>query len=73
MKESYRLASISPEPSKSLRLKVDQPGAKLNEAALEAVRQWRYEPVVDELGSPAETEITVTVNFTMPPEARPPK
>jgi TonB family protein len=51
-----------------------EPGARLNEAALEAVRQWRYEPVVDELGSPTETEITVTVNFRLaPPEARPPK
>lgn len=49
-------------------------GAKLNEAALDAVRQWRYEPAVDDGGSPTETEMTITINFKpSPPEARPPK
>lgn len=49
-------------------------GTKLNEAALEAVRQWRYEPAVDEGGSPTEIEMTITINFKLsPPDARPPK
>lgn len=49
-------------------------GTKLNEAALEAVQQWRYEPAVDDGGSPIETEMTVTINFRLsPPETRSPK
>ncbi len=49
-------------------------GAMLNEAALEAVRQWRYEPAVDERGTPVEAEMTITINFRLaPPEARPSK
>lgn len=38
--------------------------ARLAAAALEAVRQWRYEPVVKG-GKPVEVKATVTVNFKL--------
>src|SRR5512145_1415745 len=36
----------------------------LDEAAIEAVRQWRYEPTLID-GSPVSVKFTVTVNFTL--------
>jgi TonB family protein len=39
----------------------------LDQAALDAVRQWRYEPTLLN-GVPVEVIMTVTVNFTLPPE-----
>jgi protein TonB len=38
----------------------------LDPAALEAVRQWRFEPVLLN-GEPREAQLTVTVNFTLKP------
>jgi TonB family protein len=39
----------------------------LDEAALETVRQWEYQPVVDDKGVRREIVMTLTVNFTLPP------
>ena len=36
----------------------------LDEAAIDAVRQWQYEPTV-ESGTAVPVTITVTVNFTL--------
>ncbi len=39
---------------------------RLARAAVEGVRQWRYEPVLDEEGKPKELEgVVVTVNFKL--------
>jgi TonB family protein len=38
-------------------------GAKLNQAAVDAVRQWEYEPPLDDKGQPTEREFGVTVSF----------
>jgi beta-lactamase regulating signal transducer with metallopeptidase domain len=38
--------------------------ARLAKAALEAVKQWRYEPVVKD-GEPVEVKATVTINFKL--------
>jgi periplasmic protein TonB len=38
----------------------------LDEAAIEAVRQWRYEPTLMN-GAPVPVAMTVTVNFTLEP------
>ena len=35
------------------------------QAALEAVRQWRHEPVLDENGKPKEVKATLTVRFVL--------
>jgi TonB family protein len=37
----------------------------LTEAAIEAVRQWRYEPARNEKGEPVEVKMTVTINFRL--------
>lgn len=37
---------------------------ELDQAAIEAVSQWKYEPTVLK-GEPVEVEMTVTVNFTL--------
>lgn len=37
----------------------------LTEAAIDAVRRWRYEPVRDEEGHPVETTMTITINFRL--------
>ena len=37
----------------------------LAEAALAAVRQWRYEPVLGPAGKPVEVRLTITVNFRL--------
>jgi TonB family protein len=46
----------------------------LTEAAMEAVRQWRYEPARDAAGNPVDAKMTVTVSFMLdrstPPEAK---
>jgi TonB family protein len=45
-------------------LKVKEGGdASLNEAAMTAVRQWRYEPAKDTHGKPVTVHITVTISF----------
>jgi TonB family protein len=40
---------------------------ELDEAALETVRQWEYQPVVDDQGTRREIGMTVTVDFTPQP------
>lgn len=37
----------------------------LDEAALKAVREWRYDPVIVN-GKPVQAKMTVTVNLTLP-------
>jgi hypothetical protein len=37
----------------------------LAEAALAAVRQWRYEPVLGADKKPVEAKLTITVNFRL--------
>jgi protein TonB len=44
--------------------RVLRPVALLQEAALEAVKQWRYTPTLLN-GSPVEVLMTVTVNFQL--------
>jgi TonB family protein len=39
----------------------------LTEAAVQAVRQWRYQPYLVD-GRPVETQTQVTINFTLPPD-----
>jgi protein TonB len=36
----------------------------LNQAAIDAVKQWRYRPYILN-GEPVEVDTTVTVNFTL--------
>jgi len=40
----------------------------LDEAALAAVREWRFEPTMVN-GEPVPVRMTVTVNFTLPPQS----
>ncbi len=37
----------------------------LNQAAIEAVRQWRYEPVIGPDKKPVQVKFTVTINFRL--------
>ena len=39
---------------------------QLDDAALETVRQWEYQPVVDDKGTRREIGMTATVNFRLP-------
>jgi protein TonB len=48
---------------KAIDPKVLRSVPRLDEAALETVRQWEYEPVVDDDGVRREIVTTVTVNF----------
>jgi len=43
---------------------VSSPSPLLNQAALEAVKQWRYRPYILN-GEPVEVDTTITVNFTL--------
>jgi TonB family protein len=45
---------------------VSSPDPQLTEAAMNAVRQWRYEPSLLN-GKPVETATTITVNFQLEP------
>jgi beta-lactamase regulating signal transducer with metallopeptidase domain len=38
---------------------------RLAKAAVDAVRQWRYEPVLDEAGNPIKVEAVLTVRFRL--------
>ena len=44
---------------------VSQGVEELNQAAIEAVRQWRYEPMVGPDKKPVGAKFTVTVNFRL--------
>jgi outer membrane biosynthesis protein TonB len=37
----------------------------LNDAALESVRKWVYEPMRGEDGSPVEARLTVSIKFAL--------
>jgi hypothetical protein len=66
-----RVAASAPTAArlKELEAKKGTPAAaegdkRLSEAALEAVKQWRYEPILKD-GKPVEFKATVTVNFSL--------
>ena len=46
------------------KVKVVQGQALLTDAAIAAVKQWRYRPYLLN-GEPVEVETTITVNFTL--------
>lgn len=56
-----RLKQLNPMKGTKAAIEGD---SRLAEAALEAVRQWRYEPVLIE-GQPADVKALVTVNFKL--------
>jgi beta-lactamase regulating signal transducer with metallopeptidase domain len=66
-----RVVASSPDADREgLLAKKGTPGAvtgdeRLAEAALTAVRQWRYEPVIGPEGRPVDAEATVTVRFVL--------
>jgi TonB family protein len=41
------------------------PDPRLAEAAIEAVKQWKYKPALTKAGKPVEVLATVTVNFKL--------
>jgi protein TonB len=45
---------------------VSSPDPQLTEAAMKAVREWRYQPSLLN-GEPIETATTITVNFQLEP------
>jgi hypothetical protein len=66
-----RVAASAPtvERLKELQPKKGEPAAtegdaRLAEAALDAVKQWRYEPILAG-GKPVDFKATVTVNFRL--------
>ena len=66
-----RVAASAPTEArlKELESKRGTPAAaegdkRLEEAALAAVKQWRYEPILKD-GKPVEFKATVTVNFDL--------
>jgi protein TonB len=66
-----RVVASAPTPArlKELEPKKGTPAAqegdaRLATAALDAVRQWRYEPILKD-GKPVEFKATVTVNFKL--------
>jgi len=56
-----RLAQLTPKKGTPAGLEGD---SRLATAALEAVKQWRYEPILKD-GKPVEFKATVTVNFNL--------
>jgi hypothetical protein len=62
---SERLSEIKAAKGKAKWTPADAQGdARLAQAALDAVKQWRYEPILMN-GKPAELEATVTINFKL--------
>jgi beta-lactamase regulating signal transducer with metallopeptidase domain len=60
-----RLSEIKAAKGKAKWTPADTQGdARLAQAALDAVKQWRYEPVLVN-GKPADFEATVTINFKL--------
>lgn len=41
------------------------PDARLSEAAISAVKQWKFKPALTKAGKPVEVLATVTVNFKL--------
>jgi TonB family protein len=44
---------------------VESPGDLLSEAAMEAVRQWTFEPGLDADGNPVKTRMTMVIKFAL--------
>ncbi len=62
---SERLSEIKAAKGKAKWTPADVQGdARLAQAALDAVKQWRYEPILVK-GKPADFEATVTINFKL--------
>ena len=62
---SERLAEIKAAKGKAKWTPADAQGdARLAQAALDAVKQWRYEPILMN-GKPTDFEATVTINFKL--------
>jgi len=62
---SERLSEIKAAKGKAKWSPADAQGdARLAQAALDAVKQWRYEPILMN-GKPADFEATVTINFKL--------
>jgi hypothetical protein len=62
---SERLSEIKAAKGKAKWTPADAQGdARLAQAALDAVKQWRYEPILVD-GKPVEFEATVTINFKL--------
>jgi len=62
---SERLSEIKAAKGKAKWTPADAQGdARLAQAALDAVKQWRYEPILMN-GKPADFEATVTINFKL--------
>jgi len=62
---SERLSEIMAAKGKAKWTSADVQGdARLAQAALDAVKQWRYEPILID-GKPADFEATVTINFKL--------
>jgi outer membrane biosynthesis protein TonB len=59
-----RMKELGWEPGKKGAPAVLEGDQRLGQAALDAVKQWRYEPVVVD-GKPVDFEATVTVNFKL--------
>jgi protein TonB len=60
-----RLAEIKAAKGKAKWTPADAQGdARLAQAALDAVKQWRYEPILMN-GKPTDFEATVTINFKL--------
>jgi beta-lactamase regulating signal transducer with metallopeptidase domain len=67
---AHVVASSSDADKKGLMEEKGTPGTmtgdeRLADAALAAVRQWRYEPVIGPEGRPVDAEATVTVRFVL--------
>jgi protein TonB len=45
---------------------IDSPSPLLNQAALDAVKQWKYKPYLLN-GNPVEVDTQITVNFSLVP------
>lgn len=62
---SVVLSALIAEDGTMKELYISQPaGLGLDEAAIEAVRQWRYKPYTLQ-GQPVQVETQITINFTM--------
>ena len=58
------LAAVISKEGTVERLRVISGHPLLNQAALDAVKQWRYRPTMLN-GDPVEVETTITVTFTL--------
>jgi protein TonB len=59
------LTALIKEDGSVASVKVVEGSSVLAQSAVEAVRQWRYQPFVFN-GSPVTKEMTITINFKLP-------